>query len=854
MFAIWTLHLHNTAPFQQPKKINMRTFNHGFWYALTLMGSSLCSGAAHAQTGENQRFDLPEQALQTSLIEFALQADITIVVDNQLLDGLRAQSVTGARTIEDGLRQLLGTAPLSFHYYPEQRQVVVTSGSPASPAAEAIVEELVITGLRYPFRYNTITNTQEQGNIPYYDSSRFLNVIGSNLLADQQAADLNDVLKFTSAITPGDGLTDSNDDIFIRGFQRHAIYVDGFRLGDSTGVKLLPANIERIEILKGPSTLHYGQAEPGGIVNVVRKKPQNNEFANLEIGGGNLGREYANLDLNGQAPFTEDINLRLVMADDGQEDAGEIHDLHKQLVAPSATWNISSNTSLNLGYEYQRSELTWDSDQEIFRPYEDIFPGVNLKDASKHARPDFTTDFNLFNAELSHYFDSDWHLDAKYFWHREERLGIRTSSEAMLHTDTLIDYSELGPDYLLLLPGSEMALPIIMHTATPDQLYSIGKIRSIYDEAATETGNAALINLEGDIQWGNTTHHVMLGGDWHRQDLYKKYTIETRDLFHGQRWSEEEFSEQLADIANIIFDPKQPLGDLKNRDLGLIYDDYGSYFQDNIQLNKRWMASLGARYTITRGDFTDFESDTTSALKTYKRFSTQLGLVYEATDNHSIYLNYSQALRANYQIDELGSQPADPELSDQWELGLKSHLLDGRLVTTVALFDIDKTHVIESQRFNIANTFSSGREQRVRGLDLDLTLQASSKLNVIGALSLLEPSIESGINAGKRPALVAEQTASLFLNYAFTSRLRLSTGASYVGERFGDNAEQFVLPAYTTVDASLAYEAQLFSKPVRLQLSAKNLLDEHYYTAILGGVRINQAEGRTLVASMKVSF
>lgn len=830
----------------------MRTQNHGFWWALALTSISFWTPISYAHASDTQHFDLPAQTLQASLIEFALQAEITIVVDNQLLDGLRATSVTGARTIEDGLRQLLAGAPLSFHYFPEQRQVVIIAGQTSSHPTEAVVEELVITGLRYPFRYNTITNSQQQGNIPYYDSSRFLNVIGRNLLDDQQPADLNDVLKFTSAMTPGDGLIDSNDDLFIRGFQRHAIYMDGFRLGDSTGVKILPANIERIEILKGPSTLHYGQAEPGGIINVVRKKPQDGESTKLEIGGGNFGRKYANIDLNGQA--LDDINLRLVMAGDVQDDAGEIHDIRKQLVAPSATWNISTDTSFTLGYEFQHSELTWDRDQELFRPYEDIFPGVNLKDASKHARPDFTTDFNLLNVELNHYFDSDWHLDAKYFWHREERLGIRTSAEAMLHTDTLIDFNELGPDYLLLLPGSEMALPIIMHVSEPDRLYSIGKIRSLYDEAATETGNAASVNLEGDLHWGNSVHHLMLGGDWHRQDLYKKYTVETRDLFPGQRWSDEELSAELVDIALTIFNPDQPLGALNNRDLGLIYDDIGSYFQDNIQLNKRWLASLGARYTITRGDFTDFNADSTSALKTYKRFSSQLGLVYEATDNHSLYLNYSQALRANYQIDELGSLPAKPELSDQWELGLKSHMLDGRLVTSLALFEIDKTNIVEPQMLAGLTGFSSGREQRVRGLDLDLTLQASSKLNLIGALSLLEPRIESGTNTGKRPALVAEQTASLFLNYSFTSKLRLSTGASYVGERFGDNSDQFRLPAYTTVDASLAYEVSLFNRPVRLQLSAKNLLDEHYYSAILGGVRINQAEGRTLVAGMKVSF
>lgn len=828
--------------------------------ATTFFADKSQAAATDQPAHSTYNFDIPEQALQTSLIEFALQADITIIANNELLKGLRSNTLSGPIKLESALTQLIGSAPLSIQYQANTQNYIVVAKTPTAnssftpAAAPNVMEEVIVTGVRYPFLYNTITNSQQQSGMSYYDPSRFLNVIPQSLIQDQQATDLNDVLKFASGITPGDGLSDSNDDLFIRGFQRHAIYVDGFRLGDSTGIKLFPANTERVEILKGPSTLHYGQAEPGGIVNVVRKKPQDESFVRVEFGAGTLGRQFINLDVNGQLPAESDIDFRLLLADDAQDNAGELSDLHKQLIAPSITWKVSDNTSIDMSYEYQSATQLWSRNFLVFKAYEDVFPGATLGEVSKNAHPDFNTEFNLYHAELNHYFNADWHLTAKYFWQQEERLGIRTSAEALLHTDTLIKSEELGKDYLLLVPGSEVVLPIIMHNPYTNLQYSIGKIRSLYDETATETNNNVQVNLDGNIEVGSTTHRLLLGGDWHRQDIYKKYTVETRDLFPGQLWSDEEFGLELPYIASIIFDKDQPLGLLNNRDLGLIYDDFGGYIQDNIEFNDQWLATAGTRYTVTTGEFTDFNEHIITELKTYKKFSSQLGLVYKPNENHSIFANYSQALRANYQIDQLGAKPAEPELSDQIELGLKSQFWDGRLLSTIAVYDINKKNIMDLKFIDGVRTLLEAHEQQVRGIDLDITAQLSSKLNVIGALSVIDPQITSGESTGKKPMLAADQTASLFANYSPIKNVNINTGIYYVSQRFGDNANQFELKPYTTWDLGVAYKFKLFSNEAKVQISAKNLLDTKYYTAILGGVRVNESDGRTLAASLKVEL
>jgi iron complex outermembrane receptor protein len=268
-------------------------------------------------------FDLPGQALQISLVEFGLQARVTIVADNELLRGQRSSPVIGPLSVEAALRSLLSTTQLAYRYDPTNKIYIIEKSVVVEPVENSItpeeitpelpaVEELLVKSIRLPFRYQTITNSQMLGDVPYFDSSRFINTLPDVLIDDLHPKEMGELLKYASSVTLGHGLGDSNDDFYIRGFRRHALYVDGYRSSDLTGLKLIPANIERVEILKGPSTLLYGQAEPGGIVNAVRKKPRDERFINTELGVGSYGRQYLSVDAN--SPVIDDaLDMRVVV-------------------------------------------------------------------------------------------------------------------------------------------------------------------------------------------------------------------------------------------------------------------------------------------------------------------------------------------------------------------------------------------------------------------------------------------------------------------------------------------------------------------------------------------------------------
>lgn len=813
-------------------------------------------------------FDLPAQSLQSGLVEFAIQAKVSIVVDHRLLEGYRSTALAGRQNLDAALTRLLAGTPLKYKRQhdtgayiihiaePIKESVVAPVVAPPTPPTPDVIEEVLVT-TSLPFRYQTIANSQVDGGIAYFDSSRFINTIPAQLLQDQQPKELMDVLKYASGITPGDGMADTNDDMFIRGFQRHAVYLDGFRLSENSGIKLLPVNVEQIDILKGPSTLLYGQAEPGGIVNIIRKRPQDETFVRAGIGGGTFGRRSLDGDINLAAPVDSAMNFRLVAALDERDESGEILNLHQELIAPSASWQLTDVTSIDAGYEFQYSE------QEVSRDFRALnpsgpFKGATMEELVRQARPEFSSESNLYHAQLNHYLNDDWRLSAKYVWQRENRLGIRTTGETLTTTNALFNRAELGDHFYLLTVGSQLALPFIFHPTESDPLFSLGPVRSLYDEEAEEFINNFRMSLDGSFATGSWLHHTNIGADWYQQDIYKAYYTEKRYLLPGQYWPVSEMDEHGYEIIMALLDARDMPAEMSALEQRLLYDDYGIFIQDNIELNERWSATLGTRFASIQGDFSDITEDEITPLQTYNRFSSQAGLVFKPVEEYSFFINYSESLRANYHIDDIGSSPVDPELSDQFEVGVKSRLWDGKLMSSLAFFDINKRNIVDLKIVEGYKISPEAHEQNSRGIDVDFTWQVTSELNVMGAVSLINAKMVSGDLQGKVPDLVAEQTASLFANYRLQHNLELNVGVSYVGERtnysvgaafegvdeLGDQVN--VLNPYALIDLGVTYYFDWGGTTNKFQLLVNNAMDENYYTTILGGTRFNPGNGRTL--------
>ena len=826
---------------------------------------SVCSADATAET-RLSHFDLPSQNLASALIEFALQAHITLVVDDKLLAGLYSQPLKGRTRVDAALTQLLQGTSLGFSYQAQSDAYVVQkmSANPltAPMAAQTEIEEIVVVGyLTYPFRYTTVRNSQLQANVNYFDSVRFANVLPQQLISDQQTEDMAEVLKFASGVMPADGLADTNDDIYIRGFQRAAIFLDGVRIGDTTGTKLLPAAIEQVELLKGPGTLFFGQAEPGGTLNYISKKPTEQAFIKGEIAAGNLGKERYSLDIN--QPFSR-LNSRLILSDYSQNTSADVRDIKRQLVAPSLSAQISERGHLDLNYLWQHSTQLANTD---FKVPTDATAQETFYQPYPERDPAFDSRFQLASAAYRYDLSAHWSLNLNVGHILENRQGVRPSSDTLTNNDVLLKQA-VGEDRLIIPLGGRVAVPLSLSNTGADWNFQVGDIRSLMGESDRETNQQAALLLNGSTATGPWQHKLTLGLDWRQQNLAKSLIAEVNDFYPDRVWRLSSYNAVLNDIAKRIFSPNRELGRLEPQATQLINSDTSLLATDSITLTDNWIFSLGSRYSHMQGDlrYSETEAAPQAAqqypLPRFDNTSSQVGLVYKPSETRSWYANYSEAVRANYRIDAPQATNAQPETSNQYELGLKSLAFDGRLLTSLGIYRIHKDGISEiipkRGTLNTLNYYA----QSARGLDLDLTWQISPQWDLMAGTGWVDGLIESGELQGKRPSDIAKNTASLFTHYRVNSQWSTDMGLSYLGSRFGSTlgdkldvlGQRATLPAYTTLDLHLNYQNKCWNRPFELKLSIKNATNEQYYTAFVAGVRPNIADGRSILGTLRFSY
>lgn len=836
-----------------------------------LCAALFCPSFACAEAPTSYRhFDLPGQPLQTGLIELALQAEVTVVVNQKWLDGYNSTPIIGPHTPQQALQKLLAKAPLDFRYddatnsfriFPrEDTQPAPEPGANVAAENNTRIEEVLVYAPSYPYRYNTLTNSQLQNGSVVYDNSRFHTVLPSQLIQDQMPLDISDLLKNGSGITPADGRSDSNDDFYMRGFPRHAVYVDGLRVENSTGGRFLPDNIEHAEVLKGPSTIRYGQGEPGGMINLVRKRPLDEPLTQLNFSVGNNGWEKFSADISNHL-LDDKFRFRANLVNFQRAEAADINDLQQRLFAPVLQWQIDNQSLVDIGYEFQQTEQRAVDDFQVLIPVpEDNFPGANFDQMARYATPYFSADRHLFHINAIRFFpgdaeDSGWRLKGKFFLRDEERRGVRGTMD-YLASDLLLKSEELQNLDMMLIPGSQIAIPVLYRNNPQnpyDPLLSLGTVRSIYDEESSETGMQSGVELEGSFSLLGLPNHIHLGADWHRQDIFQSYTIESRQPLSGQTWTESNFP-SLVYLFNILFSPDRPTGNLEISEYRQVSDEFGIYLQNTLEISDKFSLTGGARLSRIETTREIFATDTEMSFKPVQKIRLQSGFHYQITDDIQLFGNYAQGLRSNQAKAILGDPIDEPELSDQWEAGIKGHFWNGRILAGFAAYRINKNNIYWIDEVSIKQFSWQEYGQRVYGIEMDFTAQISFRTQFMGSFSAQDNKLTYGPYRGNTPAATSPQTASLFLHHEPFKSLSLNIGGHYVGQRYANHSNDFSIYAFYTLEANLQYFTKLAGVPLAFKLSVKNLLDDEYYSDVVAGMRFNRGEGRQIVAGVTLDL
>src|SRR5471032_1964985 len=765
---------------------------------LAVSGLSLLPLAvAQAQEQQSAQFNfaLAAKPLPQALSDFSRVTGISVIYTYEAPYGLSAPAGSGQMSATQALQRLLSNSGFTF------RQI----------DARTFALEPVPTDGAVNLGATTISGAgQAQDSTSYQppptssvmrsdglllETPQTVNVVPAQVLRDQTPRNLDDALANISGITQANTLASTQDAVMLRGFgdnRNGSIMQDGMPVVQG---RALNSTAERVEVLKGPSSLLYGIQDPGGVVNIVSKKPELTQSTSLTARGSTFGDgkngSGGNLDTTG--PIGDSGLAYRLIVDHEDEDYWRNFGTHREtLIAPSLAW-YGDSTKLLFAYEHREFLSPFDRgtaiDPKTNHP-------LNIPSTRRLDEPfnNMEGRSDLYRFEADHDLNDDWKAHFGYSWNREtyDASQVRV---VKVNTNGTLTRS---------MDGTQGALT---------------------------TDRFATASLEGKVNVAGMQHDLTFGLDDEYRKIYRADLIRQspRGTFN---YNDPVYGNEVAGTTVSAADSNQ---------MDLLRSD-SLFMQDAIHLTDQWILVGGARYQMYdqyAGKGVPFTANTDG---NGQKWVPRVGLVYRYTDELSFYGSYTESFKPNSTIAPLSGSSVvldgsvAPEEAKSWEIGAKLDM-PGRITGNVALFDIKKRNVLVSNTEGPTTTYSAAGEVRSRGLEVDLTGQLSERWSMIGSYAYTDAEVtEDPVYKGKQLANVAKNSGSLSAVYDFGTvvggdQLRVGAGARYVGERAGNAVNDFDLPGYSVADAFATYDTKVEGQKVKFQLNVKNLFDRTYYTS-----------------------
>ncbi|MEI7255090.1 TonB-dependent siderophore receptor [Dickeya dadantii] len=680
--------------------------------------------------------------------------------------------------------------------------MVVTASTPASGARE--------TGYQ---PHNAVTGTRTDSRL--LDIPQAVNVVPQQVLEDQAARNLDEALYNVSGITQANTLGGTQDAVMKRGFGDNrdgSILRDGMR---SIQARNVTPTTERVEVLKGPASMLYGWGEPGGMINIISKKPELVQKTHIEGWNSSFNGGGGQLDVTGPLG-TSGLAYRMIVDHDETDYWRNFGRNRQTTIAPSLMW-YGENTTVRVSYEHMEYLTPFDRgtviDSRTGKPVNT--PRERRFDEAYNAT---RGDQDTLTFQMESAINDRWKTKLNYAYSRNT------------YNDNQARAMSLNPTTGFLTRRAD---------ATQD--------------AHSQSQNVQL-TLNGDIDWGSINHQLLFGFD-HEADRTHR-----GNMIRGKNNSS-------FNIYNPVYGRFPASSDIiaAESDQKEDVDSTGVFMQDAIRLDEHWMLLGGVRYDrfdVMSGKGRPFVTNTD---RSDSRLVPRAGVVYNLTSYASLYTSYSESFKPNSAVNKAIGATMEPEVGRSYEVGAKLDL-PNRITANLALFDIQKRNVMvdEQQTINgISETVTrTAGKVRSQGVEVDVAGKLTDSLSLIGAYAFTDARVTSDpTNQGNEMANVARHTASLFLTNDFGNLglhagddLRAGVGARYVGRRPGDAANSFFLDDYTVADAFIAYSVPLNGYKVKWQLNIKNLFDKTYYPSSGSSQYVAIGDPREVVLRASVDF
>jgi iron complex outermembrane recepter protein len=684
---------------------------------------------------------------------------------------------------------------------PPAEEKPVTETPQQKPAAQQDDPiELVVTGEQDGYRVPN-ASTATRTDTPLRDIPQSIQVIPQQVIKDQQATRLTDVLKNAPGIVVGDRSPRDPLNIFrIRGFTATSDTLLNGLQDRSIGNVGFGSNIDRVEILKGPASVLFGQGGLGGRVNLVTKQPLSDPFYSVEASAGSYNSYNGAIDLSGPLNDSKTVLYRLNASAGTNESFIDFYEQQQYLIAPTLSWQISDRTKLTLEASYSLVEGPYDfgipargsilPNPNGKIPRNRSVSEPNLNDTSNGA---FRVGYNL-----EHRFSDDW----------QARSVFQTSLFSL--TRDLVFSQGLRSDLRTLNRGVE---------------------DFDYDENFYNLDNYVV----GKFATGSIKHELVAGFNLNKTDTnFNSLSNNTTPL----------------DVFNPVYGTARaaitPSADIENTAQQL-----GFYLQDQITLTENFKVLLGGRFDIANQEFKNLLTQTNDFKQT-EAFSPRVGIVYQPIKPISLYASYSNSF--NQATSVFAAALPEPERGTQYEIGVKTDLSD-RLAATLAFYDLTRTNLSTLDPNNPQRTIQVG-EQRSRGIEFDISGEILPGWNVIAGYAYTDAEItrDNTLIEGNQLNNVPRHALNLWTTYEIQSGslkgLGFGVGVFYYGDRQADLANTAVLPSYVRTDAAIYYKGGNY----RAAINIKNLFDTDYFVSAQNVNRIIPGEPLTIQGTISWQF
>lgn len=758
------------------------------------LGAFAAAPAMAAEQAAAKDYAIAAGALSDVLAQFAASSSVQLVFEPSTLAGARSPGLNGRYTVRDGFDQLLrgsgyqalseGTGAYALRRAPAPAQAQAKAGDAALLPVVTVTADLnraTATGHidGYVARHS-ISATKTDSSLR--ETPQSISVIASDEIGDRKAESLDETLRYTAGVTPNQRSLGSDDSSLLRGFtlETTGIFLDGLRnSGRTFSSSIEPYGLERLEVLRGPASVLYGQIPPGGMVNAVSKRPSADMVREVGVEYGSYQRKQLKADLGGAIDAQGQWTYRLTML--GRESDTRLdHDRDNRLyIAPSLTWQPDADTKLTLLARYQtdNQQYAFPNQLKTPGPLGQIDPRVNLAGYDNR----FERSNKMLGYEFEHKLNAAWTV----------RQNLR--------------YSDLSNDRTDLFPY---------------ELAEDGRHLDLYFWPVNVDSESLFVDtqLQGRLNTGAATHSLLFGLDYAKIRNFDTYG-DTRG-FVGP-----------LDLFNPVYAklPLVPSANPTRRDSPST--QVGVYAQDQVKW-RQWVVTAGLRHDKAKiSNSTVSLKDGTSKLDNEQSpgaTTGRLGAVYLFDSGWTPYLSYATAFSPEIG-NGAGGAALKPSRGKQTEAGVRYQPAEGNSLYTAAVFDLVRENVTTAMLGNPGVVVQTG-EISSRGLELEARTELTRHLSVIAQYTYLDTEITSSNNGdlGLQQMGAPKHSASAWGKYTFAVAegrpAYAALGMRYLGKMRSNSDDNTNLrnAGLTLWDAAAGFEQGAW----RFSVNVNNLLNK----------------------------